>query len=541
MIDGQQRLTTLQVLLAAFRDVVAETGENTFLEGELERLTVNTGQYSSEDDEFKVWPTTAFQSDFQTTIKAGSVTQLEAPYPGRWYRGKFNPPRPALAECYLFFAKKLREYLLWDSQGEESTSEESGASADWLYHALSAYLQLVVIELGAEDDPQVIFETLNGKGVPLGPADLVRNFLFLTAARKRQPTAELYETYWQAFDEPGVPTRQKFWMQEERQGRFKRKRLDLFLFHYVRSRAAHDLKLEHLYQEFRDWWAADTSRSLEVEMAAIRRYADVYRSFLHPNRADPWGQLAERLSIPDTATVYPLLLWLIDNRDGAVDFEGMLLDIESYLVRRTICGLTPKNYNRVFLQILERLTSAGAPTRDALQHELLSLHGDSGIWPDDQTFRAAILERPVYRDLGPRKTQMILRALNDVLHTRFQEDVQVGSGLTVEHILPQSASISDWPYPPQIEGDEVGLQWTRRYGAIDTFGNLTLLTQPLNSSVGRGPFSGKRGRIAEQSLLALNRYFQRFADEDVWDERAIRQRGEVLARLALEVWPRPSN
>jgi hypothetical protein len=541
VIDGQQRLTTLQVLLAAFRDAIPQSEDNAFLRGELQRLTGNSGQYTSPDDAFKVWPTTAYQSDFRAAMTAGSVEEIERLYPARWYRRKLVPPRPPLVDCYLYFSTCIRKFLFSQVESAGSEPEYDSASADWLYHALSSYLQLVVIELGADDDPQVIFETLNGKGVPLGPADLVRNFLFLTAARNGPSAPELYEKYWKGFDEPGVATRDKFWAYEERQGRYKRSRIDLFFFHYLRSRSAHDLKLEHLYQEFRDWWNSEPRRDLEVEMAAIWRSAQVFRSLLVPDPSDRWGKLAERLRILDTATAYPVLIWLAEHRleTEPVEFDGMLVDLESYVVRRAVCGMTSKNYNRLFLGVLDRLHGAGTPRRDVLQGELLSLQGESVVWPDDAVFRAALVERPLYRELGPSKTQMLLRALNDALHTARQEDVQLNSWLTVEHVLPQNAESQHWPYPPQPEESEPLAHWITRYRMTDTLGNLTLLTQRLNSSVGRGPFKHKRPKIAEQSLLAVNVYFQRLSDEDPWDEREIRVRGESVADLALGVWPRP--
>ncbi len=538
VIDGQQRLSTLQVLLAAFRDQVIGVDDSNFIYGELQRLTANSGQYTSAEDAFKVWPTTAYQADFIAAVSAGSVGEIQRMYPASWYRGKLVPPRPALIECYLFFAEKLREYLF---SGEPETKYNSNRG-DWLFHALSSYLQLVVIELGAEDDPQVIFETLNGKGVPLGPADLVRNFLFLTAARDRASTAELYEKYWQAFDEPGVPTRQKFWGQQERQGRFKRSRLDLFFFHYLRSRSAQDFKLEHLYQEFRDWWFSDPSRKLEEEMAKIARSAVAFRSLLSPDSKDRWGRLAQRLRILDTATIYPVLLWLSEHRDEVTkeEFDGILLDLESYLVRRAVCGLTSKNYNRVFLGLLANLQKTGSPNRVVLQSQLVGLQGESVEWPNDAVFRHALIDRPLYRELGPAKTQLILRALNDAMHTARHENVEIKEWLTIEHVLPQSYDVKNWPYPPDA-AERNTTTWLERYQLTETIGNLTLLTGSLNASAGTAPFREKRAKIAEHSLLAMNVYFQKLSDEDVWDERAIRHRSAVLADLAVLVWPRPET
>ena len=124
--------------------------------------------------------------------------------------------------------------------------------AEVLIEALIWNIQMVTIELEADDDAQVIFETLNARGEPLTPSDLVRNFIFLTAARQDLDVSQLYSKQWSQFEED--PPHQPFWKQEERQGRLKRSRMDLFLFHYVTFKTGDELNSGHLYQVFKVWW-----------------------------------------------------------------------------------------------------------------------------------------------------------------------------------------------------------------------------------------------------------------------------------------------
>ena len=132
---------------------------------------------------------------------------------------------------------------------------------------------------------------------------------------------------------------------------------------------------------------------------------------------------------------------------------------------------------------------------------------------------------------------MLLKALDHAQVTPLQEQVKVLSSLTVEHVMPQSVTPVVYPYPPADSGS---ISWEdQRNLLIHSRGNLTLLTQPLNSSVRNGPFSGKRQAIASQSQLLLNSYFQKFTDTDPWDETLIIERGKVLAGLAMDVWPKP--
>jgi len=203
--------------------------------------------------------------------------------------------------------------------------------------------------LDAEDDPQVIFETLNYRGVPLEPSDLVRNYLFLSANRTGKDVIALYNKYWNDFDEKSTATG-KFWKEKERQGRFFRSRLDLFFFHYLTYRSEHEIKMGPLYQEFKNWWEEPETRNIESELELIQKTSASFSSLLTIDDTTRFGVFAQRLRILDMTTIYPFLLWLCEYRDQIApdEFDGILIDLESYVVRRAISRLTPKNYNRIF-------------------------------------------------------------------------------------------------------------------------------------------------------------------------------------------------
>ncbi len=396
---------------------------------------------------------------------------------------------------------------------------------------------------------QVIFETLNARGVPLEPSDLIRNFVFMYATRRGEDIEALYAKHWQEFDTaPALPGRsetKRFWKDMERQGRLRRSRLDLFLFHFVTSRAERELTIGHLFQEFRDWWVSVPERATDAELGAMRKSSDVFKSLLLPDKESRFGVFASRLRVLDTTTVYPVMLFIGERRSGmsADDFNGLLEDLESYLIRRMVCSLTTKNYNKVFLGVLKALRKAETISRAALRAELLGLEGESSVWPNDDLFRRHWLSDPVYNTLGSARTQMVLTALDLALDTPRQERIRIDEWLSVEHVMPQSASLSDWPYPPTAGAGEgpIDERLLRRAALLHSFGNLTLLTQSLNSAVSNGPFSAKRAEIAQQSRLRLNSYFQRFGDTDTWDEDALVRRGEGLFTLACRVWPRPAD
>lgn len=549
IIDGQQRLLTLQVLLLAFRDVAGASG-STYTQATLDRLTANPGPYRDPDEEFKVWPTNAYQQDLLAIKKAGSAAALAGQFPQYLRYRKLTPPRPPLVEAYLYFAGAITA----DLTSTENAGRQQEA-LDELTEVVTRHLQLVSIELEPEDDAQVIFETLNARGVPLEPADLVRNFLFLYATRQGECAADLYERWWKDFDEK-TPTGTTFWKEKERQGRLTRTRLDLFLFHFVTCRTGHDINVSHLFEEFRAWWnkppqaqptinnqAATTTpspskRVTNDELAIIHNASKIYRSLIQPATDDRLALFARRLKTLDTSTLYPLMLWICERREqiAITEFGGILQDLESYLVRRMICALTTKNYNRTFLTLLTNLQKDGLPARASLQRELNALTGDSGVWPDDSTFRDNLIQQPLYTVMNQAKVRLILEGIERMQRTTKQEAIPIPTALSIEHVLPITDDPAVWPFPPASSTTPEQARLLRET-LKHTLGNLTLVTQPLNSSLSCGPFKDKRPAITANSLLTLNAYFQQFTDQDTWDEPKILQRSNQLAAIALQVWP----
>ncbi len=468
VIDGQQRLTTLQIMLAAFRDEV-KVSEEKRLADDLARLTENDGVREAEVERFKVWPTNADRRDFEAALTSGSAQGLEAKYPLQRRKYARKPdPRPRLVEAYRFFASRVREFCsVTPVEQPENAAEApppafSADRAHALFEALRRHIQLVVIELEDDDDPQVIFETLNARGVPLLPSDLIRNFVFLRATQQGENAEDLYSTLWAEYDERPAEADagkgERFWKQMERQGRVKRTRLDLFMHHYVQYRSAQDLSIGHLFQAFRSWWESTAKRSVSDELKELRRHSDVFASVLVPDGDGRTALFAKRLQALDTSTVYPvLLLLLVGGKDRVVagDLDGIVTDLESYLVRRMVCDLGTKNYNRFFLSMLQKLRVSSEPiSRATLQQMLLAPDGSAGEWPDDKKFAKAWLEKPLYETLKPMRCGMLLEAVDRAMRTSKQEVVTINGKLTVEHVLPQQWEPPAWPEPPIEAGND---------------------------------------------------------------------------------------
>ncbi len=161
---------------------------------------------------------------------------------------------------------------------------------------------MVEIDLEQGDDAQVIFETLNARGEPLLPADLLRNFIFLRAARRGEPQEALYKQYWSRFDD-------EFWRVEVKQGRLLRPRSDLFLQHFLASRLTADIPIKHLFVEYKFWIDRNAPfESVREEVACLARQGDQFRRIIAPAKEDPLYGLVTFLDAFDVRTSYPLLL-----------------------------------------------------------------------------------------------------------------------------------------------------------------------------------------------------------------------------------------
>lgn len=541
VIDGQQRLTTFQIFLAAFRDFCREHDCND-LADECTKFTLNEGRMASPDvDKFKVWPTQLDRHQFSDVITAGTRGELAKRHPlrKRPYARSFDP-RPRMVEAYFYFYEQFESFFI-------GTPAEPPVAADvplvsrvdecWL--ALRNALQVVEIDLQPGDDAQVIFETLNARGEPLLPADLLRNFIFLRAARRGEPQEALYKEYWASFDDP-------FWRVEVKQGRLLRPRSDLFLQHFLASRLTADIPVKHLFVEYKFWIERQQPfQSVKDELACLARQGREFRRIIAPTKDDVLYELVTFLDAFDVRTCYPLLLTLLDLGLDDTQWEDVTRILESYLLRRAVCGLTTKNYNRVFLGLTRTLRRDGASPK-RLAELLREQTGDSTEWPSDERFGEAWRTAHAYHVLNNPKIVHILKRLSATYLTGKMEGISFSGELTVEHILPQQWQakwlMADgsqgllgealWAAPkddPQAEATR------RRNAALQTMGNLTILTQSLNSSASNSEWSVKKPALLQNSLLPIN---QQLHAADTWDEKAIDLRGEDLLGRALNLWPR---
>lgn len=572
VIDGQQRTTTLHLFLLAFRHAAKQLNDAA-VTAMLDGLVRNPGPYTENTDHFKVWPTKAGQSEMSALDSAADCQAICQQFPVK--EGKLRIERPLMVQSYLYLYHACLAFLrgveLGDSVSEDSDQTHSDAlirdirsknmvpavsaeaslqpqRAEFLYMALADLVQIMTLTLEPEDDPQVIFETLNARGEPLLASDLVRNFVFLDAARRGLDVGTLYEKRWRDFDEQRdqnqIVSANRYWREKVRQGRITYPRIDLFFFHYTVLRREQEIKVSHVFQGFKEWWQGEP-RDIDGELARVVQSSQYFRELISPEGDDYLAEFARLVRALDVSTLTPVYLALRERySESSPELQQALGDLASYITRRAVCGFTTKGYNRIFLRLLAEVVESDSPA-ESLRNCLLGLSGHSQCWPTDAEFSEAWLSRPVYELLRPGKVSAILRAVELASRTSKQETTwapQIDL-LTVEHVMPQSWQTTDYYTLPV---DEQAMIAARKV-AVQTFGNLTLLTQPLNSSVSNGPFedlidgddtiAGKRTKFLE-SLLLLNAYFQHKTVAK-WDDEEISKRGQHLLGKALKIWSHP--
>jgi len=541
VIDGQQRLTTLQIFLSAYRDFCKAHACDA-LAAECEKFLLNTGMMANADvDKFKVWPTQLDRLQFSDVVSAGSRDELLKRHPLRRKPYARKPePRPRMVEAYLFFYRCLSSFFLGD-EGELplGSAHPIETRVDECFQTLRNGLMVVVIDLQKDDDPQVIFETLNARGEPLLPADLLRNYIFFRAGREHLDVEAVYKRYWSGFDD-------EFWREEVKQGLLNRPRSDLFMQHFLASRQGQDIPIKHLYVEYRHWVeTAHPFENVTVELATLARQGAHFRSIVSPGTGDTVSELSKFLDAFDIRTAYPLLLALMDTNIEEAELHLISGILESYLLRRAVCNLGTKNYNRIFLSLTRNLRKNGEKSCQ-LKEVLLSQSGDSGLWPDDAAFRESWLHKPLYGPLSSPKLVHLFGRLNQTYMSTKSENLAFSQQPTVEHIMPLGW-IANWPLPDGSKGldfmelysaseaDPRAVATRSRETAVQTLGNLTILSSGLNSAQSNLSWEKKRPELMKHSLLPLN---QSLLKLDSWNELTIQKRAIELFERARQLWPR---
>jgi uncharacterized protein with ParB-like and HNH nuclease domain len=485
LIDGQQRLTTLTLALAALRDIARLRNHEDLADEIHEDYLVHRRRQGL--DRFKVVPRLEDRLNYELAIDGsapGVVTST------------------GIIGCHSYFKRAWRNPV----------SDAGEPMARRILSALTARLSLVAITVDGEN-PYEIFESLNWKGLPLEEADLIRNFLFMQVPPGEQ--AAFHETYWKSFESrfeavdryEKVPPTQFYRNYLMRNGR------------YCPNKAA--------FVEFKRQ-SGERGLGTVDQIKELQQFATYELWLQRPDLCDR-TYLRERLSEIQQlviSTAHPLLLNLFARHEKGYlsreELDECLRDLASFVIRRAICGESTRAYGRWFTEAITTIV-----TRPRL--DLQNFWLEKG-WPDDASFIARLVEFPIYTR-EPKKARLFLDSLERATNHREAVDL---SKLDIEHILPQT-----------IEDDEAGRSWKTSLGIpswrqdhetwVHTVGNLTLTGH--NSALGNNPFTAKQAMFANSNVI-LNRYFSTVTG---WNAREIKKRAEELGRAIVRNWPRPEG
>jgi hypothetical protein len=522
VIDGQQRLTTLQLLLDAVHEEVGVAGFEAIAK-QVQDLVENAEHFVKDpEDRYKVWPTNRDREAFNEVMSASAPIDYES----------LVNSKSKMVQCHRYFAQQAHEWLHLD----ELVAERANA----LVQTVSVYLQLVVIELLPNEDAQEIFETLNARGTPLTAADLIKNLIFQKLDVSPGQAEKAYHEHWEAFETP-------FWEMEVSSGRIKYSRSSLFLTHWLISKTALDIPAREIFSQFKRY-VNEYDGDIFGLLKEISRSAKSYRALIEIAEDSHAELNAIQLFVYRTASMdsdvsKPLLIWLLDESLPEIPSEQVLKTlqvIESWMVRRSVIRLITKGYNRLFISLLQELKSSERSVCGDTTEEFFSKKtAESDYWPGDSEVRESLLSLEIYRKMSKPRLRMFLEAIED--HRRgfntprpLHEQRVVRGKCSIEHVMPQ-----EWEKNWNQALSEAQIR--DRDSNIQRIGNLTLLTQALNSKVSNGPWLGDKGKqqaLMDHTSLLIT---QEVTKNETWNEQLISMRTEQMAEDIVEIWPVPEG
>jgi alkylated DNA nucleotide flippase Atl1 len=515
VIDGQQRLTTLQVLMDATAAALEAVGEDA-LAGQLDRLTHNEDIYvPGAKTRLKLRHSNKDRDAFDEVMDAEGPVDHEA----------LRHSAARVVRAHEYFTGAVIEWL-------DSAVDGAAERAQALAGVLTRGLQLVAINLTVNENSQEIFETLNARGTPLTAADLIRNFVFQRLAADVADTRAHLEEW---------PFETEFWEKEVSVGRYPMQRSSLFFNQWLIARVGEEISPRATFTRFKQYVEqVDLENGEKVAdlLPLIRRQAETYEAWT--TAASEGERQLNRVELAvyrtsDTELLKPLLIWL---HEPGLEVPGDVVDrvvsiVESWLVRRQFLRLSIGDMGRIVADVI-RAHERTSPTELAgsIEAYLSRLNVTSTYWPGDVEIREALRTEQVFRRFKKARTRMLLEAIEDAFRRGTNQPQVPRRGYPIEHILPQKWA-EHWPVH-DIEAEEFRAEHVHRLG------NLTLLTKSLNSRVSNGPWATKREALQAHDTLLLNSRLL-FTLDGTWNEAAIEARTEEMIDVLLATWPVPAD
>ncbi|MCY4475939.1 MAG: DUF262 domain-containing protein [Chloroflexi bacterium] len=511
VVDGQQRLTTLQLLIDAVDKSSLADG---FCPAErMSDLIWNDDRPHGDEEAFKVHPAVIDRPGFHQSLKDEHLYD----------------PDSNIIRAHLYFKDASSKWF-------EADQNNRHARVQAMQKVLRDLLHIVVIDLTADDNAHVIFESLNARGERLREFELIKNMLMYEAEKVGVATGMSNGQLLWDFDD-------QWWDTEVGRGRLKQKRIDIFLNQWLIMRTAGMVRSEEVYLGFSGYFddlSADFGKgdARVVKVAAdLRHVGDIYEPLMgeHLSKRFPAVQNLDlflyRRNVLQNGAVIPVLLWLFSEHVPDEQRTKAIRALESHMIRRMICGQATAGLNRAYIELVGQLSNCDLGSAGDVVVDFLKGKQETRVatWPTDADLRHAMLNNDLYNGLKSRRLQVVLTGIEQGMRTNKSEDMPLPRNLTVERLMPGS-----WQehYGTPTNGDE-----DRRNHAIHTIGNLSLVTGKLNPRLSNASWIWKKEELAKHSMLFLNKDVTIYNPSDEWREKEIAERAERMFDAATKVWP----
>ncbi|MCB6827797.1 DUF262 domain-containing protein [Megamonas funiformis] len=492
LIDGQQRLTTISILLCAIKDYVQKFN----LETKLINLAKIKNQflYNSDEIDEDRYKLLLNVQDKETYIKLIDNTIFTV-----------NKPATNIIKCYEFFYERIEDFIKQYGQIDE------------IYAGIFK-LSLVSISLDKDsDNPQMIFESMNSTGKDLSQTDLLRNYLLMDLTPEKQ--TRLYKTYWKPMEE----------LFGEDIYKNDVNKFDYFIrdFLTLKSDTGHICKINNVYENFKRYYLDNNCEKFAV-LKDLFTYAKYYACIdLLQENDDELKLYWQEFKKLDSHVVYPFLLKLYDDYSRQIlikeDFKKILQVVISYLWRRAICEIPTNSLSKTFATLYQ------AVDKDDYVNSIIKafvFKSSYKRFSSDYEVREKLQTKDIYHF---RLRKYLLEALENYYH---KEPIDLNTAnYTIEHIMPQNIEHNlSWQ---QMLGED----WQEVHSLyLHTLGNLTITG--YNAEMSNKSFwekvNGESG--FKHSHLKLS---ESIAQCDVWNKKAIQRRTNILTDIILKIWKYP--
>lgn len=472
IIDGQQRLTTLMLILKALSVVAKSVGDDCYHEIEEQYLH---NKYCDEEFKVKLKPIKSDNNQFLLLLE-DRIDEMDE-------------------DTHIY-----QNYMLCKEQFERWMEKDITPS-----QILDALTKLEIVEIvltKGEDDPQVIFESINSTGLDLSNADLIRNYLLMNADDQEK----LYENYW-------------LYIEKTLRNKMDYSNLDAFFMQYIVYKTSKPVNSRQLYNSFVKLFKK-SGNSQESILKELRYFAEIFRAFVYgDNRySERINKLLYRLRVLNQTTCYPFLLHVFDDYHQHIiteeTVEKILQFILAYLLRRMVCGVPSNTLRGLFTYLYNRLFKVAANKQKYYEtlNKFLFTVSSKDVIPSATEFERALQKANIYGN------NALCRFLLFDIENGDSKEILQAENLTIEHIMPQTLS-ADWSHIRPEEHEEY----------LHTLGNLSVTG--YNSELSNKSFSEKREIIRDNSKAVILNCD--VIDKETWSITDIQARAKRLAEIVM--------